>query len=131
MRTRLVSASAGALLVLAICASCGGGGGSGGSAGDGGAAPADTGPANVSLTWRGSEDIAGYVVHWGTVSRAYSHDVDVLKPPMDADGNVAVVIALDGGAAAAVYYFAITSYDAAGNSSDYSNELATAVASTP
>jgi hypothetical protein len=126
MRTRLVSASAAALLVLAICASCGGGGGSGGSAGDGGPAPADTAPANVALTWRGSEEVAGYVVHWGTVSREYAHEVDVLRPPMDADGNVTVVIALDAGAA--VYYFAITSYDGAGSSSDYSNELAAVVA---
>lgn len=127
MRTRVVFAFARALLVLAICSACGGGGG-GGSTGGSTSAPDTT----VALTWRSSDaDVAGYVVHWGTAARAYSHDVDVSEPSADAEGNVTVVIALDGGDPASRYYFAITSYDAGGNSSGYSNELSTDGASAP
>jgi hypothetical protein len=121
MRTRTVLASAAALLLLAVltsCASCGGGGGGGGSAEEG-SAPGS----HVAVTWIGSDDAAGYVVHWGIVSRAYSHDIDVLKPVADAQGTVTVVVALDGDATVSAYYFAITSYDSAHNASGYSNEL--------
>ena len=94
MRTRTVFASAAALLVLAMCASCGGGG-AGGGAGDAGGASDQNAPASVALTWTGSDDVAGYVVHWGTTSGEYSHDVDVQKPAADSQGEVMVVIALD------------------------------------
>lgn len=117
-----------ALLVLAICASCGSGGG-GGSAGGESAAPGAQAPASVALTWNGADTAAGYVVHWGTASRAYSHDIDVRKPVADEHGAVMVVLALDADEQAATYYFAITSYDAAGNSSVYSNELSLAATS--
>ena len=46
---------------------------------------------------------------------------------VDGDGNVTVVIALDAAPGAATYFFAITSYDVAHNSSDYSNELSIAM----
>ncbi len=109
--------------MLAICASCGSGGG-GGGAGDGEVAPDPNAPVSVALTWSGSDDAAGYVVHWGTTSGVYSHDVDVRKPVADAHGDVTVVIMLDGvDASVARVFFAITSYDAARNASAYSNEL--------
>ena len=119
MRTRFVSAYAAALLVLAICSSCGGGGG-GGSAGE--SAPASH--ADVAITWRDDESVAGWVVHWGTASRVYTHEVNVSKPASDADGNVTVVVAVDAETSLR-FYFAITSYDVLGNSSDFSNELST------
>ena len=119
MRTRFVLAYAAALLVLAICSSCGGGGG-GGSAGGGDLVS----HADMAITWRGDEDVAGWVVHWGTTSREYTHDVNVAKPTSDADGNVTVVIAVDGETSSR-FFFAITSYDAAGDTSDFSNELST------
>jgi len=127
MRTRTVLASAAALLVLAMCASCGGGG-AGGGAGDGAGASDQNAPASVALTWTGSDAAAGYVVHWGTTSGDYSHDVDVQKPAADPHGEVMVVIALDAiDASVERLFFAITSYDGAGNSSVYSNELSIAI----
>jgi hypothetical protein len=128
MRTRTVFASAAALLVLASCTSCGGGGGGGsnGSAGSSGA-PAST--ADVSITWRGTDpNVAGYVVHWGTESHVYAHDVDVSKPMADAQGAATVVIAVPTEDSASTYYFAISSYDGAGGTSAYSNELSIDVA---
>src|SRR5207253_9941651 len=79
MRTPTVLVSAAALLMLVICASCGSGGG-GGSAGDGDPAPNANAASSVAVTWSGSDGAAGYVVHWGTTSGDYSHDVDVKKP---------------------------------------------------
>ncbi len=112
------------LLALAFCAACGGGGGGGGgSAGGGSSGPTVQTPASVALTWSSSDAVAGYVVHWGAAARTYSHGVDVRKPVADAQGTVMVVVALDAREYAATYYFAITSYDADGNSSAYSNEL--------
>jgi hypothetical protein len=121
MRTRNAFAFAAALLVLAICASCGGGGGGGG--GSAGGDTASDGQRTVALTWRGSDGVTGYVVHWGAESHAYAHEVDVQKPVADAAGNVTVMIALGSGDVASTYFFAITSYDAVRNSSDFSNEL--------
>jgi ABC-type phosphate transport system substrate-binding protein len=130
MRARTVLTSAAALLVLALCASCGSGGG-GGSAGDSEAAPDASSPASVALTWSGSDDVAGYVVHWGTTSGVYSRAIDVRKPVADAQGAVTIVITLDGvDADVAGYFFAITSYDTAGSSSAYSNELSIDATST-
>jgi hypothetical protein len=122
MRARFVLVAA--LLVLAMCASCGGGGAGGGAGG----APDENAAATVGLTWSGGDAAAGYVVHWGTTSGAYPHAVDVGKPGADSHGAVTVTIALDGAdASAARFFFAITSYDAAGDSSGYSNELSIAV----
>jgi hypothetical protein len=114
--------------MLAICASCGSGGGGGGTGGESDA-PGAQAPASVALTWSGTDAVVGYVVHWGTAPRAYSHDIDVRKPVADAQGTVMVVVALDAGERAATYYFAITAYDTAGNSSAYSNELSLAATS--
>jgi hypothetical protein len=120
MRTRFVLAYAAALLVLAICSSCGGGGGGGGSAGEGDPAS----HADVAITWLDDESVTGWVVHWGAASRGYTHEVNVSKPASDADGNVTVIIAIDGEASSR-FYFAITSYDPSGNASAFSNELST------
>ena len=122
MRARFVLVAA--LLVLAMCASCGGGGAGGGA----GSAPDENAAATVGLTWTGSDAAAGYVVHWGTTSGAYSHAVDVGSSVADSHGTVTVTIALDGAAASAErFFFAVTSYDAVGDSSAYSNELSIAV----
>lgn len=85
----------------------------------------------VALTWSGDDAVAGYVVHWGNATRTYAHDVDVLKPAADAQGRITVVVALDGADAAPTYYFAITSYDAAHDSSELSNELSIDAATLP
>jgi len=102
------------LLVL-LSAGCGGGGGGGGGSQPSGDTSA------VEVTWRGGTDgVAGYVVHWGTQSGAYDSVQDVGTPPLSPEGLIVVVIAV---APAPVYYFAVTSYDRAGQSSAYSNEL--------
>jgi hypothetical protein len=127
MRTRTVFASAAALLVLASCTSCGGGGGGSGGSTRGDGVPAST--ADVAITWRGTDtNVAGYVVHWGTESGVYAHDVDVSKPMADAQGAATVVIAVPTDDPASTYYFAISSYDAFGGASAYSNELSIDVA---
>jgi hypothetical protein len=82
----------------------------------------------VQLTWRGDDAVAGYVVHWGTASRDYVHDLDVQKPAKDANGAVTVVIAFDAAETVATFYFAVTSYDVAHVESAYSNELPVDVA---
>lgn len=121
MRTQTVLSFALALLLAGLL-SCGGGGGGSSERAAGGGASAST--ANVSITWRGTAgDVAGYVVHWGTASGAYSHDLDVANPSADADGIVTAVIALPIGDASATYYFAMSSYDATGGTSANSNEL--------
>lgn len=127
MHTRTVFASAAVLLMLASFMSCGGGGG--GSSGSAGGSGVPVSTADVAITWRGTDaNVAGYVVHWGTASRTYAHDVDVSKPVADAQGTVMVVIALPTDDSASTYYFAISSYDASGSASAYSNELALDVA---
>lgn len=109
-------------LLLAGLSSCGGGGG-GSNQRAGGVSTAD-----VAITWRGTaEDVAGYLVHWGTASGSYTHDVDVANPVADAQGIVTVVIALPIEDGATTYYFALSSYDAAGATSAYSNELSVEV----
>jgi hypothetical protein len=106
--------------------SCGGGGGSGRSA-EADGRPEST--ADVAISWRGTDaNVAGYVVHWGTTSHVYDHDVDAAKPVADAQGTVTVVIALPADVSASTYYFAISSYDASGGASADSNELSIDVA---
>jgi hypothetical protein len=76
-----------------------------------GSAPAG----QVDLIWEPNteSDLAGYRVHYGTASRAYSVHIDV--------GYVTgytVPDLMDG----VVYYFAATAYDTSGNESGYSEE---------
>jgi len=75
---------------------------------------------SVVLTWNPSLDAnrAGYKIYYGAASRAYTNAVTV--------GNVTNAT-LSGLAAGATYYFSATTYDAAGNESDFSNEASYAV----
>jgi hypothetical protein len=70
---------------------------------------------SVPLAWNASSDanVAGYKIYYGVASRAYTNSVDV--------GNVTNTV-IDGLVAGATYYFAATTYDAAGVESDFSNE---------
>ncbi len=72
--------------------------------------------AEVTLAWDANIEpsLAGYRLHYGKTSRAYSHSVDV--------GNVTTytLTGLDPGA---LYYFAATAYDAQGNESGFSDEI--------
>ncbi len=126
MRTQLRLALVAALLVLAG-ASCGGSGGSGGSAGGDGEAASSV---RVQVSWLDTDaSVAGYVLHWGTTSRVYTHEVDVAKPVADAKGTVMVEVGISVDPSTTTYYFAISSYDASGGASGYSNELSVDVTS--
>jgi hypothetical protein len=72
--------------------------------------------ATVTLAWDANteSDLAGYKIHYGTTSRAYSHSIDV--------GNITeyTLTDLDEGV---TYYLAATAYDIDNNQSAYSEEL--------
>lgn len=59
-------------------------------------------------------DLAGYVVYWGTESREYTGSYTIDSPSTtEWEADIAP----------AMYYFALTAFDSEGNESDYSNEL--------
>ncbi|MDH4290527.1 MAG: fibronectin type III domain-containing protein [Aquincola sp.] len=100
------------LALVVIATSCGGGTG---STSGGGTDPGTT----ATLQWEAPADpnVRGFRVYYGTASRAYSQTKGA---GIDAGQATRFVIAnLQGGR---TYYFAVTSYDASGNESDYSNE---------
>ena len=70
---------------------------------------------SVSLNWQPSPDtnVVGYVIHYGISSHAYTQSVTVGK---------VTSASISGLAAGSTFYFAATTYDAAGNESDFSNE---------
>lgn len=105
-----------------LLAACGSGGGGDDATSDGGDAPANL--PRLQLRWGGIPNVAGYVVHWGMRSGEYTEAVDVKAPTAGGDGVVSYV--LDAIDTAGMYFFAITSYDEAGTSSAFSNELAIA-----
>jgi len=70
----------------------------------------------VALAWdpNHESDLAGYIVHYGTVSRNYEFSVDIGK-------NESVVIS--GLVMGKSYNFAVTAYDLDMNESDFSMEI--------
>ena len=98
---------------------CGGGGGSSGGSGE----PIGT-ISSLAIRWVVVPGVAGYSVHWGRTPGDYTHTVDV-GMPRDESGVLTYV--LDGLEAPGTYYFAMTSYDDAGQTSTFSNEIAVAV----
>jgi len=71
----------------------------------------------VALAWTASSSssVAGYKTYYGTASGAYTSSVDSGKTT-----SVSVTSLQDG----LKYYFAVVAYDASGNKSAYSNEVA-------
>jgi len=76
------------------------------------------------LTWNPSPDtnVVGYKLYYGTACQVYTTNLVV--------GNV-TNITIHGLAAGTTYYFAATSYDAAGDESAFSNEASYAVPNPP
>ena len=70
----------------------------------------------LTLEWDSNveQDLAGYIVYYGTASRDYDYDVDV------GDETSCTISNLYSGT---TYYFAVTAYDIDGNESDYSAEI--------
>jgi hypothetical protein len=106
------------LLALLVVA-CGGGGSGSDGGGSGGGGDAATG---LLIRWRATGDAEGYVIHWGTESGEYVHALDVGAPEQSEDG-IASFLLEDPGTSGTIY-FALTSYDAEGRMSAFSNELA-------
>ena len=70
----------------------------------------------VTLAWDPNveEDLAGYIVYYGTVSRDYDYDVDI------GEETSCTISGLEEGIK---YYFAVTAYDNEGNESQFSEEI--------
>ncbi len=70
----------------------------------------------LELAWDANSepDIAGYKVHYGTISKNYVHRIDV------GNHQSATISSLEPGK---TYYFAVTAYDIHDNESDYSDEI--------
>jgi hypothetical protein len=83
---------------------------------------------NVSLSWEaptlnadGSSlvDLKGYKVHYGTTSKGYSETIQI--------ANAGLTTYVVDNLAAGKYYFAVTSYNSAGQESSLSSEVSTQV----
>lgn len=74
------------------------------------------GASRVTLAWdrSTSTNIAGYNVHYGTTSHAYTNAVDA---------GVSTNVTVSGLISSTTYYFAATAYGTANLESDFSNEL--------
>ena len=108
------------LLALALfLIACGGSGSR--SGGDGSGGGDDVEMRSVLVRWRAIDGVAGYVVHWGRTSGAYTDALDVGSPEIDSDGVVNFF--LDQAGPGGTVYFALTSYDDAARMSGFSNEL--------
>ena len=72
---------------------------------------------HVTLAWDDNNDpnVAGYIIYYGWQSRSYHYDVDV------GDHKS---VTISGLAENVRYYFAVTAYDAEGNESAFSQEIA-------
>ena len=79
-------------------------------------ASAQLGAQSVSVAWDACSDpfVAGYVVTWGTASGDYTNAEDT---------GVQTAITISDLSIGATYYFAVASYDAAGDESPYSTEI--------
>ena len=72
--------------------------------------------AQATLAWdpNTESNLAGYRVHYGTVSRSYAFSLDVRK---------VTICSVAGLTEGQTYYFAVSAYDTSGNESGFSNEV--------
>jgi hypothetical protein len=71
-----------------------------------------------------SESVVGYTLHLGQDSRTYDQNLDIGHPPDDNSQILYSAVIED----SVDSYFAVSSYDALGNSSGFSNEIVVAAA---
>ncbi len=78
--------------------------------------PSALAASSVTLAWDRSTgtNIAGYKIHYGTTSRAYTNTVDV---------GTSTNVTVSGLINSTTYYFAATAYDTSNLESDLSNEV--------
>jgi hypothetical protein len=75
---------------------------------------------NALLSWAPNTEgnLAGYKIHYGTSSRAYTNTIDVGLSSTPSTPTQTVTDLEDG----KTYYFALTAYDTSGNESSFSEE---------
>ncbi|HUM93809.1 MAG TPA: PKD domain-containing protein [Candidatus Competibacter sp.] len=79
----------------------------------------------VTLTWGASSGpVAGYRVYYGTQSKAYTSNTPAAPSLLSTTSYKTPDLP------AGTYYFAVKAFDSAGNSSDYSNEVANTITGT-
>ncbi len=110
------------VLGVVLLAACGSGGG-----GSGSDPSIDVTGHQLLVRWRASASAAaaGFVIHWGTSSGVYTDARDVGTPRPDADGVLTYELDVD--FVGEMIFFALTSYDADGNASAFSNEIAATI----
>ncbi len=83
-------------------------------------APPPVTVSTATLQWTAPSDsrVQGYRVYYGTSSRAY-----LQTRGAGLDSGLATQLVVSNLQLGRTYYFAVASYDAAGNESDYSNEV--------
>ncbi len=87
-------------------------------------------PGDVAFSWlpNSESDLAGYRLHYGTMSRIYTETVEVGLPgPVDGRVHASVSGLSEG----VTYYFAAVAYNNAGVESEYSAEIVYTVGSSP
>ncbi|MEW6442360.1 MAG: fibronectin type III domain-containing protein [bacterium] len=77
----------------------------------------------ITLAWNANaeSDVAGYKLHYGTSSRAYSQEISIAGKSVTS-----YTATLNPN----TYYFALTAVDTSGNESGYSNEVSAQVSGT-
>ena len=128
------------ILLPLIIISCGGGSGggsvsSGGTSGggtSGGGTNGGTAEGEITLAWDSATDpaVAGYEIHYGTVSKAvsgqYENSADVGMATQTSSNTTSYT--LGGLTSGQTYYIAVTAYDKSHIESNFSNEASGAAA---
>jgi len=123
------------ILLSLIIIRCGGGSGGGGPSGEivssggtsGGSTNGGTAEGEITLAWDSATDpaVAGYEIHYGTVSKAvsgqYENSADVGMATQTSSNTTSYT--LGGLTSGQTYYIAVTAYDKSHIESTFSNEV--------
>ncbi len=128
------------ILLSLIIISCGGGSGGGsvssggiiGGGTSGGGTSGGTAEGEITLAWDSETDpaVAGYKIHYGTVSKAvsgqYENSTDIGMATQTSNNTISYT--LRGLTSGQTYYIAVTAYDKSHIESNFSNEVNSAAA---